>query len=393
MSFYFLKIRPFNEKLCCFCKKEYLLKKSYSIFLLKKIKIHSVTWMRYKVQKYSFTKTSFIMKTKFFTLLAFLMTSTLIGQSLEDGLVAQYSFDKVDYQNDQFSDLTANNNYINGYDLSFFDDDNNGNSYSAIATGYPLSTAYMAMNENQDLSTINGLSSMTISFWTIRSSYGTPSGYNPIINIEADNGTAYNLEVNRETNRIYLTNVANGQVNAFTKTITFFSADEYHHIAISIDYVTYRMKIYFDGVLEGESDLAVLQAPQNPVVTFGKYRNGEHTEFTTCFDNMYIHNRVLSEDEIAMAMASPFTSIENNILESDQVTVFPNPAKDISFLNIDFPNATSKTLVDISDAQGRLVRTEKLNSNQINISQLAKGVYFLKIKTEEGSYVKKVLIE
>jgi len=315
------------------------------------------------------------MKTKFLTLLAFLFTSTLIGQSLEEGLVAKYSFDGTDYQNERFPDLTTNNNYIQGYNLSFFDDDNNGNSYSAVATGYPVSTSYMAMNENQNSSSINDLTSLTISFWTIRGSYGSSSGYNPMINIEDDSGTAYNLEINRETNRIFLHNVANGQVNAVTKTTTFFPDDEWHHVAISIDYVTYRMKIYFDGELEGESELAVIQAPQNPVITFARYRDGDHTEFSTCFDHMVT------------------TSIENNILASDEVTVFPNPAKDVAFLNIDFPNATSNTLVNINDAQGRLVRTEKLNGNQLNIAQLTKGVYFLKIKTEEGSYVKKILIE
>jgi len=334
------------------------------------------------------------MKTKFFTFLALLFSSTLISQSIEDGLVAKHTFDNSDYQNEQFSDLTSNNNHIQGYGLSFFDDDYNGNAFAAIAVGYPSTTSYMTMNENLDLSSINDLTSLTISFWTIRSDYGTPTGYNPILNIEDENGTAYNLEINRESNRIYLHNVANGQVNAFTKTTTFFPDDEWNHIAISIDYdVTHRMKIYFNGVLEGESELSVIQVPQNPVITFGKYRNGEHTQFTTCFDNMFIHNRILDENEIALAMGSPFTSIENNILASDKVTVFPNPAKDVSFLNIDFPNATSKTLVDINDAQGRLIRTEKLTSNQINIAQLAKGIYFLKIKTEEGSYLKKILLD
>lgn len=334
------------------------------------------------------------MKTKLFTLLILLFSSTLIGQSLEDGLVSKYTFDKTDYQNEQFLDLTSNNNSVQGYDLSFFDTDANGNSLSAIGTGLPISTSHMTMNENQDLSSINELTSLTISFWTIRSSYGEPSGYNPIINIEDDSGTAYNLEINNEDNRIYLHNIANGQINAFIKTTTLFPDFSWHHVAISIDYdVTYKMKIYFDGVLEGETQLTFNHVPQNPVITFGNYRNVVENDFMTCFDNMYIHNRALSEDEIAMTMESPFITAIENILEPDQVTVFPNPAKDVAFLNIDFPNATSKTLVDINDAQGRLVRIEKLNSNQINIAQLAKGVYFLKIKTEEGSYLKKILIE
>ena len=333
------------------------------------------------------------MKTQILTLLALLFSANLIGQSLEDGLIAKYTFDHDNYQNEKFQDLTTNQNNINGYGLSFFDDDNTGNSYSAVAVGYPLATSYMAMNENQELSTINDLTSLTISFWTIRSKYGTPDGFNPMINIEDDAGTAYNLEINKETNRIHLTNIANGEVVASTKTYTFYPDDEWHHLAISIDYVTYKMKIYFDGNLEGETDLAVIQAPLNPIISFAKYRNGGHTEFTTCFDNMYIHNRVLTQDEIILSMGSIFTSIENNILASDKISVFPNPAKDISLLTIDFPNATGKTLVDINDAQGRLIRTEKLNSNQINIAQLSKGVYFLKIKTDEGSYLKKVLIE
>ena len=333
------------------------------------------------------------MKTKLFTFLALLFSTTLISQSLEDGLVAKYTFDKSDYQNEKFQDHSSNDNSINGYSLTFFDDDNNGNSYSAVATGFPVGTSYMAMNENEELSSINDLTSMTISFWTIRSKYGTSGSFNPMINIEDENGTAYNLEINNTTNKIHLTNIANSTVNADTKTFTFFPDDEWHHVAISIDYITYKMSIYFDGNLEGESDLAVIQSPQNPTITFAKYKNGGHTEFSTCFDNLYIHNRVLTQTEIGMTMGLITTNIENNILTSDKVTVFPNPAKDASFLNIDFPNATSKTVVDINDAQGRLIRTEKLNSNQINIAHLSKGVYFLKIKTEEGSYLKKILLE
>jgi len=333
------------------------------------------------------------MKTKFFTLLAMLFSANLIGQSLDNGLVAKYTFDKDHYQNEKFIDLTVNHNDITGYDLSFFDDDRTGNSLSAIATGSPVETSHMVLNENQDLTTINDLTSLSISFWTIRSDYETPSGFNPLINIEDDNGVTHNLEINKETNEIHLTNSVNGDIIAETKTYTNLYEDEWHHVSISIDFVQYKMKIYFDGNMEGESDLAVIQAPQNPVITFAKYRNGGYTEFTTCYDNMFIHNRVLTDDEVAMAMGSPFTNIENNILSSDKVSVFPNPAKDVSYLNIDFPNATSKTLIDITDAQGRLIRTEKLNNNQINIAQLSKGVYFLKIKTEGGSYMKKVLIE
>ncbi|SHK60667.1 Por secretion system C-terminal sorting domain-containing protein [Epilithonimonas mollis] len=68
-----------------------------------------------------------------------------------------------------------------------------------------------------------------------------------------------------------------------------------------------------------------------------------------------------------------------------QVTVYPNPAKD--FIYIDSQKSVKS--VEIFDTLGRLIKTE--NSDKINVSQLSKGNYLLKIKTDSGEIVEKMI--
>lgn len=78
------------------------------------------------------------------------------------------------------------------------------------------------------------------------------------------------------------------------------------------------------------------------------------------------------------------TSIENN---KNLVGLFPNPAVDVIYIsNINNAN------VDIYNVAGKLVKTiSNYNSNEaINISELAKGVYFIKINnTQSLKFVKR----
>jgi hypothetical protein len=74
--------------------------------------------------------------------------------------------------------------------------------------------------------------------------------------------------------------------------------------------------------------------------------------------------------------------------EKEKISVFPNPAKDE--LNINLADLSGKNVVaEIYDVSGRLVKTEPLNGKgiqQINIQMLDKGIYFLKVKSQEKVY-------
>lgn len=69
------------------------------------------------------------------------------------------------------------------------------------------------------------------------------------------------------------------------------------------------------------------------------------------------------------------------------IKIYPNPAKD--FINITSDKAVKS--VEIYDVLGRLIKTD--SSNKINISQLSKGNYILKIKTDSGDVIEKIIKE
>jgi hypothetical protein len=53
-------------------------------------------------------------------------------------------------------------------------------------------------------------------------------------------------------------------------------------------------------------------------------------------------------------------------------------------------NATKAEAYDVS---GKLLLTKQLNEKQLDISSLAKGFYFIKLSTEQGSVVRKFVKE
>ncbi len=87
---------------------------------------------------------------------------------------------------------------------------------------------------------------------------------------------------------------------------------------------------------------------------------------------------------------------ENNVFEN--VKLFPNPAQNL--VNVSFRAPESSTLgVSIVTITGMLVFNQEVSdfngtySEAINISELAVGVYFLRLQTDQGNLVRKLVIE
>lgn len=80
---------------------------------------------------------------------------------------------------------------------------------------------------------------------------------------------------------------------------------------------------------------------------------------------------------LGLELGSP--NVEKNVL-SYEITISPNPAR--SILRISVPQNYSKYYVEIIDTKGSLLKKMKLfsSSNEINISHLADGIYFIKIR-------------
>jgi hypothetical protein len=82
-------------------------------------------------------------------------------------------------------------------------------------------------------------------------------------------------------------------------------------------------------------------------------------------------------------LGSITTGIKENI-NDDLVSTFPNPVNDMLTIN-------SKTAEEyqITNALGSLIKSGI--ENVINVSDFANGVYFISIKTDKGSTIKKFI--
>ena len=85
-----------------------------------------------------------------------------------------------------------------------------------------------------------------------------------------------------------------------------------------------------------------------------------------------------------------FTSLSNAIFEFDNsVSIYPNPTSSKININSNF-NIKS---IELYDVQGRILITQLGDSKSLDISDKTNGIYFLKITTEKGNKVEKLVKE
>ncbi len=86
-------------------------------------------------------------------------------------------------------------------------------------------------------------------------------------------------------------------------------------------------------------------------------------------------------------------SFDENSDENMEFQVIPNPATDL--INILLPIVDGTQTLKIFDITGKLVYNNEYSNTsniEVNVSELKKGIYFLKIENETNTYNKKVVI-
>lgn len=84
---------------------------------------------------------------------------------------------------------------------------------------------------------------------------------------------------------------------------------------------------------------------------------------------------------------SSLASIDEHVLPSGDVMVFPNPANNV--LNINSEEPISR--VDVFNMQGQMVKSESGNVRFINIKELSSGMYLLKVSMSSGVVTQKIV--
>lgn len=80
--------------------------------------------------------------------------------------------------------------------------------------------------------------------------------------------------------------------------------------------------------------------------------------------------------------------IENNFNESPFI-IYPNPSGKDIYIKSDF----SFDKVEIIDLNGRKIKTLHAENNRVNVESLARGIYMMRIDSDNKSVFKKVIIE
>ena len=81
-------------------------------------------------------------------------------------------------------------------------------------------------------------------------------------------------------------------------------------------------------------------------------------------------------------------SVDNFVL-SNKILVYPNPVKNKISLSIDDEIEIKKLI--IFTVNGRKIWSTKYHKQEINTTNLSKGIYFLNIKTSKGNLIKKFI--
>ena len=86
-------------------------------------------------------------------------------------------------------------------------------------------------------------------------------------------------------------------------------------------------------------------------------------------------------------------TVEGQLSTVNDFTIYPNPAKSIVNLNIDFLVGAGSIVV--TDLYGKIVKTQALSlgTNTIDVATLSKGMYFVSTITNEGKTTKKLVVE
>ncbi|MCF8276624.1 MAG: T9SS type A sorting domain-containing protein [Flavobacteriales bacterium] len=120
------------------------------------------------------------------------------------------------------------------------------------------------------------------------------------------------------------------------------------------------------------------QTPGNPVGTIIENRADIYLELP------YAQSTGTVQSEIR-----DFTGI--NELSTGSITVFPNPTTGEVFLSNSSPRNTINS-VEIIDAQGRLLLKQTGSGiSKVDLSQLSRGIYLLRIQTEKGTQVERII--
>ena len=334
------------------------------------------------------------MKTHYFLLIAFFsFTDTSAQVQLEEELVAQYTFAYSELiDNDYFFDISGNENHcqINGTDFSF-EFDFNFNYQEAVIVG--SGNTSLKLNEDVALNNFDPSKSMSFSFYTYHDNGDSNQAITPILSIHGENNAKYDLLIDNISYKIVFTHSYNNLILASIESLIPFYPESSAHLVAEINFTERKLRLFRDGSLDKESPVSSLITPFTPSISFGENHEGIYAPHVLCFDNMFIHNRALNVEEIQETGNLFFTSAEEVLLPGEAVNIFPNPVSSGASIAFEFQEVPQEVEIEVYHNNGQLIKVLELVGNKLDLEELNRGNYFLKINTSKGSIIKQLIIQ
>ena len=286
-----------------------------------------------------------------------------------DGLVGYWPFDG----NANDASGNGNNGIVNGATLT---SDRFGNTNSAYSffNNYILVPSSTLFDSN-DLSISMWVSSSNIErqFALIRLTYDNAS--NEHFGIGFNDDLQYGVSVIAKYDNPNCQRSVGWVKNEEIKNIT----DENFHLVVgTINGNT--MKLYIDGLLEKTliSPESQTSSCWNGDLQIGRNWNQFTDYFQGKIDDIGIWNRPLTQEEITDLYESEVLSTNTNIYKSN-INIYPNPANDHIAIDFGNPDNVEGLNIKIINILGQEVLSQPMNTDKINVSELSKGIYIVKI--------------
>ena len=269
--------------------------------------------------------------------------------------------------------------------------ENNGVVNDAILTedrfGDPMNSYLFSREQDQDISIsatplLNNISNITISLWVNLNSYGEvgQSGYNHYINKTNQTGLPEGFVFANNNTQLYFYH-GDGANFYFTNDLPVLN--EWSNLVVSYNYdettsENSYCKFYINGLLKGEIQTSQELGDVGANILIGKYATESYNRLDGKIDEIGIWNRALTQEEITTLYESEVLSTNTATYESN-INIYPNPAND--HINIDFGNLDNVEdwNIKIINILGQEVLSQPMNTDKINVSELSKGVYIIRI--------------
>ncbi len=165
-------------------------------------------------------------------------------------------------------------------------------------------------------------------------------------------------------------------------------ADVFSRVGISYNKTTGQAIIKAPGLAAAGAGVAGSSAGSDPAEIDFVGFSGNTTAVPNTAAGSVIMDNLLVKASNTDTLLNNVTFAEDSLVT---INLYPNPVNDI--LNINSKYTLNN--ISISDINGRVVRNTSLNGTeaQINIADLASGVYLLKVVTSDGTVTKKVIKE